>query len=358
MIRLSERSKQALPWLALMAVPAALLWLLSPILTPFALGALLAYLCDPLVSRIESRGPGRIWGSLLAIVLLGIVLLLLVLLFVPLVWQEAALLASRLPQLADFLQDQVVPWINAQFGLKLQLDVSLLRGWLTENWDSASQVLRNVVSRAGTGGAQALGWLVNLLLVPMVMFYLLTDWPKFIARIQCLVPRPWHARFMRIMREIDDVLGQFVRGQLLVMLSLAAFYSVGLWIAGLTFWAPVGILTGLLIFIPYVGFGLGLLLALLVATLQFEGWSPLIGVAIVYGIGQVVESFLLTPFLVGERIGLHPLAVIFALMAFGQLFGFTGVLVALPVCAALVVALRELRTEYFASEFYRGGEDA
>lgn len=354
MIALSEQSRQALPWLALMATAAILVWLLSPILMPFALGGVLAYLCDPLVSSMQRRGLNRIWGALLVILLLGVALTLLVLLLVPLVWEEVALFASRLPALADFLKDVVVPWINAQFRLDLRLDVGLLRGWLAQNWDSASQVLRDVASRAGSGGAQALGWIANLLLVPMVMFYLLTDWPAFIARVERLVPRPWHQRFMRIMREIDAVLGQFMRGQLSVMLTLAVFYSVGLRLAGLAFWAPVGILTGLLIFIPYVGFGFGLLLALLVATLQFEGWPPLIGVAIVYGIGQVVESFLLTPYLVGERIGLHPLAVIFALMAFGQLFGFTGVLVALPVCAALVVALRELRNEYFASDFYQG----
>jgi predicted PurR-regulated permease PerM len=265
---------------------------------------------------------------------------------------------SGLPKIIDLLQEKVVPWLNTRLGLQLQLDVDVLRSWISENWDSTSEMLHNLVTRASTSGAVALNWMLALLLVPVVMFYLLADWPNLLVRIERMVPRPYHARFMRIMREIDVVLGEFLRGQLSVMLILAVFYSVGLWIAGITFWAPVGILTGLLVFIPYVGFGLGMFLAFLVAALQFAGWGPLIGVAIVYSIGQIVESFLLTPFLVGERIGLHPLAAIFALMAFGQLFGFAGVLVALPVCAALLVALRELRDEYFASAFYRGKEDA
>lgn len=358
MVPLSNSSIKALPWVALMVLSGVILWLLSPILMPFVLGALLAYLCDPFVRWVGKKGIGRIWGALFAIVLIGLALTLLILLIVPLVWREGVLLVSSLPRVVDLMQDDMIPWINHKFGTHLQLDDAMIRGWLTENWDSASQVLHNLASRAGSSGAQALGWIVSLLLVPMVMFYLMTDWPGFMQKAEEMVPRPWHARFLRIMREIDSVLGEFVRGQLSVMLILAVFYSVGLWIGGLTFWAPVGIVTGLLIFIPYVGFGLGLLLALLVATLQFEGWSPLIGVAIVYGIGQLVESMLLTPFLVGERIGLHPLAAIFALMAFGQLFGFTGVLVALPVCAASLVALRELRQEYFASEFYQGKDAA
>lgn len=358
MIPLSQRSLQALPWLALLAGAASVLWLLSPILLPFALGAVLAYLSNPLVEALEKRKIPRTWGALLVIALQALILILLVLLIVPLVWREGSLLISRLPAILDLLQEKAVPWVNSSFGVSLQMDASIVRSWLTENWDSTSTVLRNLASKAGTGGAQALGWFVNLLLVPVVVFYLLAAWPVFINRIERLIPRPWHDSSMRVIREIDCVLGEFVRGQLAVMLALAVFYSIGLWIAGISFWAPVGIVTGLLVVIPYVGYGLGLVLALLVATLQFAGWPPIVGVLIVYGVGQLVESFLLTPFLVGERIGLHPLAAIFALMAFGQLFGFTGILVALPVCAALVVGLRELRSEYYASEFYQGRNDS
>jgi predicted PurR-regulated permease PerM len=153
-------------------------------------------------------------------------------------------------------------------------------------------------------------------------------------------------------QEVDSLLAQYLRGQLLVMLVLAIYYSTGLAIAGFDVALPVGIITGLLVFIPYVGFGLGLGLALIAAMLQFSGWHGLIAVAIVYGIGQVLESFILTPRLVGERIGLHPLVVIFALMAFGQLFGFVGILLALPCSAIMSVVVKHVRAHYLDSSFY------
>ncbi len=167
-----------------------------------------------------------------------------------------------------------------------------------------------------------------------------------------MVPRRWAAQSMNIAHEVDGLLAQYLRGQLTVMLALAFYYSVALALAGFDVALPVGILTGLLVFIPYLGFGLGLVLALIAAVLQFEGIYGLVAVAIIYGVGQVVESFFLTPRLVGERIGLHPLAVIFALMAFGQLFGFVGILLALPASAIVSVAVRHMRTQYISSSFY------
>jgi predicted PurR-regulated permease PerM len=198
------------------------------------------------------------------------------------------------------------------------------------------------------------GLAVNLMLAPVVMFYLLMDWHGMMGRLGNAVPRPWHGKLISVAKDIDDVLSQYLRGQILVMAILAAYYCLALWLAGIPSALSIGVVTGLLIFIPYLGFATGLILALLVATLQFAGWGPIVAVLIVYGIGQVLESFLLTPFLVGERIGLHPLAVIFALMAFGQLFGFFGVLAALPASAALLVGLREVRALYLASRFYQG----
>jgi predicted PurR-regulated permease PerM len=175
-----------------------------------------------------------------------------------------------------------------------------------------------------------------------------------LARFGGIVPRPWHHKLGSVAADIDAVLSQYLRGQILVMAILAAYYCVALWLADIPSAFSIGVTTGLLIFIPYLGYATGLILALLVATLQFAGWGPIVAVLVVYGIGQVLESFVLTPFLVGERIGLHPLAVIFALMAFGQLFGFVGVLAALPASAALLVGLRQVRGLYLASRFYRG----
>jgi predicted PurR-regulated permease PerM len=187
-----------------------------------------------------------------------------------------------------------------------------------------------------------------------VLFYLLMDWPRLVERVHAMIPPRTLPAFKGFMDECDNVLGQYLRGQLLVMGILAVFYSVGLALFGFDLALPVGVFTGLAIFIPYLGFGLGLVLALLAGVLQFSSFYGLLAVAIVYGIGQVVESLYLTPRLVGERIGMNPLMVIFALLAFGQLFGFVGVLIALPVSAVLVVAVRRLQALYLGSKLYGG----
>ena len=174
-----------------------------------------------------------------------------------------------------------------------------------------------------------------------------------VGRLLEFVPPRFQERARRTGGEVDAVLAEFLRGQLLVMVILAAYYSLGLWLVGLNFALPVGLLTGLLVFVPYVGYGSGLALACLAALAQFDGWGTPLGVAAVFGLGQVLESFILTPLLVGDRIGLHPIAVIFALLAFGQLFGFFGILLALPASAALLVGLRQLKAAYLASPFYR-----
>ena len=344
----------ALIWLGVFGAFLFLLYELSPILTPFLLAAILAYICDPLVERLEAYRVPRSLGTALVIVLLILMLTLLVVILVPLVQKEVTALAARLPGYLAAAQERLTPWLREQFHVDVQLDLSTLRQLITENWDSAQDVAKHLLQSARTGGAALFTVLAIIILVPVVMFYLLRDWNHIGRRIGKLIPRPWFGRAMRILMDVDSVLAEFLRGQLLVMLILAVYYSAGLWIAGIEFALPVGILTGLLIVIPYVGYGIGLILALLVAVLQFQGIGIILAVLVVYGIGQVLEGFLLTPFLVGERIGLHPLAVIFALLAFGQLFGFIGVLIALPTSAALLVGLREMRSEYLRSPFYLG----
>jgi predicted PurR-regulated permease PerM len=190
-------------------------------------------------------------------------------------------------------------------------------------------------------------------MVPLVLFYLLYDWDAILRRVRGFIPRRYVERTLMMVDEINSALAQYLRGQLLVMGVLAIYYSVALSIARFDVALPVGIFTGLAVFIPYIGFGTGLVLAVLAALLQFGDAYGFIAVAIVYGIGQVVESFYLTPRLVGERIGLHPLAVIFALLAFGQLFGFFGVLLALPVSAILMTGSRQVRRAYLNSAFYK-----
>lgn len=344
---------QALAWIGTGLAILWLLHLLSPILAPFLLAAILAYICDPAVDKLESWRVPRSAGVLIVMILLAALLILLVLILVPLVQKQATQLIDRLPGIIALLNEKVAPWLQARFGLELHFDIATLRELLSQNWEGAQGVVARILQSVKIGGLALAGVIANLLLTPMVMFYLLRDWKLVLARLENVIPRRWHGRAVALLREVDTVLAEFLRGQLSVMLLLALYYSLGLWLAGVHFALPVGIVTGLLIFIPYVGYAAGFILALLVAVLQFQGWGPVIGVVVVYGLGQALESFVLTPWLVGERIGLHPLAVIFALMAFGQSFGFFGVLLALPASAALLVGLREVRALYLKSSFYR-----
>jgi predicted PurR-regulated permease PerM len=349
---------QTAVWAAAGLALVGLLWALGPILAPFVIAGVFAYICDPSVNWMVARRVPRALAVLLVILALGLVLIALALILVPMVYREAVTLIGRLPDLVEMFNAQVSPLLKARLGIDLQLDAAQFRQLISDNWSNAQDIVPIVLGHLKTGGLALLGVVANLVLIPLVMFYLLQEWPRILTELQRIVPRPWLDRTMRIINDIDSVMSEFLRGQLSVMLLLAVFYTAGLWFAGLNFALPVGVLTGLLVFIPYVGFGGGLVLAILAALLQGEGWPPLIGVAIVYGLGQLVESFLLTPYLVGERIGLHPLAVIFSLMAFGQLFGFVGILVALPVSAALLVGLREVRSAWFASSVYLGDRAA
>lgn len=349
-----EDRLQTMIWSLLGLAMVWLLYLLSPILSPFLLAGILAYICAPLVEWLEHQRVPRVLGVLLVMLLLAALMVLLLLILLPLVNQEAQQLMLRLPQAIALVNEQVMPWLEQHFGVALKVDPASFSQLLSDNRDSAQLIAQKLFESIKIGGIALFGIIANLLLAPVVMFYLLADWHLILRRIANAIPRPWHAKTIQLAGEIDAVLAEFLRGQLSVMLLLAVYYCAGLWLAGISFALPVGLITGLLIFIPYLGYASGFALALLVAVLQFDGMGPIIGVLAVYGIGQAVESFILTPWLVGKRIGLHPLAVIFALLAFGQLFGFFGVLLALPASAALLVGLREISGLYLSSRFYRG----
>lgn len=337
---------------ALAVLFVALTWL-GPVLTPFLIGAILAYLGTPAVARAERRGVPRSLATLFVILFIGLLLAALFLVLIPLVQSEVATITRRLPDLFAQFTDRVGPFLQEKFDVELSLDFDSIRTFISENAQEARNLSARLLSGVKTGGAIVLSLLVNLALVPVVMFYLLRDWNMILARIDDLLPRRWGPKVRSIGREVDGVLAEFLHGQLLVMLALAAYYSIALSLVRLDHAAAIGILTGLLVFIPYVGFGLGFLLGMTAAILDFHGWPGFFAVLVVYGVGQLLESYVLVPFLVGDRIGLHPLAVIFALLAFGELFGFAGVLMALPVSAALLVGLRHLRRVYVDSPVYR-----
>ena len=345
-----------------MALCAAfVLWLLAPVLTPVVVAAVLAYALTPLVDRLDDLGRGRlprVLAVMLVELLFVVVVLGIALLIVPILAKELPQLRDQVPVLLDHANAWLKPFL-AQFGLSVSLDVASIKAfvfkYLTAN---AEDTLASVMSSVKLGGSVAFAVFSNLVLIPVALFYLLMDWHGFVDRVLELVPPRGRAAYDSFTNEADTVMGQYLRGQLLVMGVLSVYYSAGLALFGLDLALPIGIFTGLAVFVPYVGFGLGLILALLAGLLEFSGSGgaskALLMVAAVYGLGQVIEGFFLTPRLVGKRVGLHPLAVIFALLAFGQVLGFLGVLIALPASAVLLVAIRRAQAHYRASKLYLG----
>lgn len=351
-MNLTAAQRHSLTWLAIAAVCALLLWLMAPVLTPFLIGAVLSYVLHPLVERLAARRLPRLLAVGVVEVLVILALLALLLLMVPILSKELPLLREQVPLLVERVHASISPWL-AQWGIKVSLDTASIKAFVLKNLNANFEDwFTALLSSARIGGSVLLAILGNALLVPVVLFYLLMDWPQWVERVRRLIPPRRLPAVSSFLQESDLVLGQYLRGQLLVMGILSIYYSVGLALLGLDLAVPVGVFTGMAIFIPYLGFGFGLILALLAAVLEFPGWYGVLGVAGIYGLGQVLESLYLTPRLVGERIGLSPLTVIFALLAFGHLFGFVGVLIALPVSAVLVVAVRRLRRLYIESHLY------
>ncbi len=351
---LTSPQRQTLTWTAIAVVTFTLVWLLSSALTPFIIAAVLGYVLHPAVEWLVRRRVPR-WLAVSMMVLVAIVAALAsVLLIVPVITKEIPLLRQQIPLLVDRLDKSFAPWL-AQFGINVSLDMASVKAYVLKFVDAnLEEGVATLLNSARVGTGFVLTLLSTLLLVPVVLAYLLMDWQKLLRMAHSMVPPRMRPAVDGFLDECDDVLGQYLRGQLLVMLILAGYYAVGLALAGFDLAVPVGIFTGLAVCIPYIGFGLGLALALLAGVLQFASWYALIAVAVVYGIGQLVESIFLTPRLVGERIGLHPLVVIFALLAFGNLFGFLGVLLALPVSAIGFVAVRRVRKAYLSSRLFLG----
>ncbi|HET7922649.1 MAG TPA: AI-2E family transporter [Gammaproteobacteria bacterium] len=343
-------------WVLVGAVFVVLaIYLLRPILTPFIVSAILAYLGDPLVDRLQRLKLSRSVAVLVVFCLTILALLLLLLLIVPMVTRELAVLFAHMPEALVWFQQQALPWLNAHLGLNLgTLAPGNLAGFLSENFLSAGKLAGNALLSVSRSGGAVFAFFLNLILIPVVTFYLLRDWDSLVARIAALVPRDRHERVGRLARDCDIMLGAFLRGQFAVMIGLAIIYTVGLSLIGLDNAVAIGVIAGLLSFVPYLGVTTGIVLALLSALIQARGWWLPVEVLVVFGIGQLMESLVLTPRLVGERIGLHPVLVIFAILVGGQLFGFAGVLLALPVAAAGTVLVRHAHARYLGSALYQG----
>ena len=332
-----------------------LLWLLAPILTPFALAALLGWLGDPMVDRLERR-MSRNWAVTVVFSSIVLLMLLLLVLLLPVLEAQVMTLVDSLPGYRDWLVQTALPWLERRTGLQILawFDPQRLFELIRTHWQSAGGIAAVVLGYVSRSGIALLAWLANLALLPVLTFFFLRDWDLIVERIATLVPRSHYDTVRTLAQQTDEVLGGFLRGQMLVMLILGVLYALGLWLVGLDLGILIGLVAGLLTFVPYLGPASIVIFGGLAALVQFGDWQHLLGVGIVFTVGQLVESFLLTPVLVGDRIGLHPMAVIFAVMAGGTLFGFLGMLLALPVAAVANVLLRYAQDRYRHSRLYAG----
>jgi predicted PurR-regulated permease PerM len=339
--------------LASTVVLGVLLYLLAPVLTPFAVSALFAYLGDPIVDRLQRWRLSR--GAAVTVVfgMMTLGLVLIVIGLVPLLEKQIARFIDKLPQIVAWVNTVVLPWVQQRFGVSTDmLDPGQLIDVLRRHWQQAGGVAATVVAQVSKSGMAVVGFIGTLALVPVVTFYLMRDWDILVERVRELLPRTIEPTVTQLARESDEVLGAFLRGQLSVMLALGLIYSTGLALIGLDLALLIGMLAGLVSFVPYLGLIIGGAAALIAAAVQFQDFMHPALVLLVFVVGQSVEGFLLTPWLVGDRVGLHPVAVIFAIMAGGTLFGFLGVLLALPVAAILMVLLRHAHAQYLGSELY------
>ena len=352
-------NRQLWQWLVVAGAVGVLIWLLGPILTPFVISALLAWLGEPLVRKIERTGRSRTAAVVLVFTLMTLVLVLVVLLLVPLVESQVANFIDWLPRFGQWLTGTAVPWVEGRFNLELAgyVDPSQLIQLLKDHWRQAGGVAATVMGELSKSGMAVVTWMVNLALVPVVTFFFMRDGSSMLAKARDLLPRPIEPTVTKLAHESDQVLGGFIRGQLSVMIALGTIYAVGLTAVGVDLGILIGIVAGLVSFVPYLGAIVGLGAAVIATLVQHGDLLHLALVLGVFGLGQLLESFWLTPWLVGDKIGLHPVAVIFAVMAGGQLFGFLGVLLALPAAAVAVVVGRHVYERYTESELY-GADDS
>ncbi|WP_420465543.1 AI-2E family transporter [Panacagrimonas sp.] len=346
------------PWLAALAGFGVFCWLLAPILTPFVLGAGLAYAGDPFVDRLQRWGLSRTAGVSLVFLFITLLGLLALVMLVPMLHNQLAVLLENIPQWLAWLQDRGLAQLGITLPEGMRLDAESLKQVVADHWTQAGGVVKEVWRHVSASGGALLVAIANLLLVPVVTFYLLRDWDLLVAWIRNMIPPRTLPTVGTMARETDEVLGAFIRGQLTVMAALTVYYWIALWAAGLDLALLVGLIVGLISFVPYLGAIVGVLTAVIAMLVQTQELLPFVWLAVVFGVGQVLESNVLTPWLVGDKIGLHPVAVIFAVMAGGQLFGFVGVMLALPVAAVLAVLFRHAKRQWLGSRLYGHGAPA
>ena len=340
-------------WLGTATSLCFIVYLLRGMMAPFVIAGLLAYLADPLADKLEARGLSRTLAVIIIFSFLASLIIAVLLFLIPLLAAQMDSLLQSLPTIIEWFYQQTLPFLQSLTGLNEPAEIfNELKSKLSSDWQSASGFLGLLVSNLTRSGYAVIAWLGAFALVPVVAFFMLRDWDVFVAQLLRILPRSRVDQVKRLATQCDAVLGEFLRGQLLIMLLLGLIYAVGLSIIGIDLALLLGLSAGLASIVPYLGVVVGILLAGIAALAQFQEWIYLLAVLLVFGVGQLLESLFLTPILVGDKIGLHPVVVIFAILAGGQLFGFVGVLLALPVTAILSVLAAEGLSNYKASHLY------
>jgi len=345
--------RQVTFWIVALAVFAGLLWLLSPVLLPFIAGMALAYLLDPLTRQLERTGVGRTLSALIVIVLIIVALVVTVILVTPILGDQLFSFIDNVPKYVERLQDRIAnrEWLTKIFGSQIADPGKSVGGFMAQGATWLAAFLASLWS----GGRALLSMLSLLIITPVVAFYLLCDWERLLVTIDGWVPLQHRETVRGLSREMDAAIAGFMRGQAVICLILGVFYAVGLTLAGLHFGFLIGFGTGVMSFIPFVGALTGFLVAGGVAIAQFwPNWFSILAVCGVFAVGQALEGYVLSPKLVGARIGLHPVWLMFSLLAFGYLFGFVCLLVAIPTAAAIGVLARFALRQYLASPLYNG----
>lgn len=339
--------------LVVLLVSCILIYLLQPILMPFLAGMLFAYIGDPIADWLEAKGFSRRISVIIVFTCLTVAVVGFLLFLIPLLGKQLEHIREFLPVFIDWFRLQVVPFLASYTNMDVEvLQLDNLQKALTGHLKQVGSVAGVLIRELGQSGMALVNLILNLGLIPVVTFYLLLDWDHLKIKILHLFPNRYQPKVEELAVECDEVLAAFIKGQMMVMLALSLVYATGLWVVGLKLALLVGIVAGLASIVPYLGPIIGVAAGLLAGWFQFGDWLPLVFIAAVFIVGQLLESFIFTPMLVGDKIGLHPVTVIFAIMAGGQLFGFTGVLIALPVAAVIMVFLRHLHDYYKDSEMY------
>jgi predicted PurR-regulated permease PerM len=342
-------------WAAALAAFLLFMFVFSPILLPFVAGMALAYMLDPVADWFERRGFSRLAATMTILILFVVVLVAFLLLVVPILINQLTTLVADFPGYVKRIEELIEKLLTSSWAENLGVDPDTVRASISDYLSQGSRWFTTVIPSIWSGGIAFINVLALAVVTPVVAFYMLYDWDRMVDKVDSWLPRDNVEEIRGIAREIDRVIAGFVRGQALVGLSLGTFYATGLVTIGVNFGFLIGLVAGIISFIPYVGTTLGFVASVGIALVQFwPDWIWIVATAVLFVIGQLLEGYVFQPYFIGGNVGLHPVWLMFALFAFGLLFGFVGLLVAIPAAAAIGVLVRYALGRYLQSPIYRG----